>query len=142
MVIEDDVEMGANCTIDRATLGSTIIRRGVKFDNLIHIAHNCEIGENTYIAAGTGVAGSSKVGKNCLISGHVAMAPHVTVADGTMMGGQTGVSKSLTVPGQAYLGSPALEVSLFRKSYIYFRNLPKIVERLEKLEKKSKAGSD
>lgn len=140
VVIEDDVEMGANCTIDRATLGSTIIRKGVKFDNLIHIAHNCEIGENTYIAAATGIAGSTKVGKNCLISGHVAMAPHLTIADNTSMGGATGVSKSLTTPGLSYLGSPAMEVSKFRKSIIYFRNFPKIVERLEKLEKERKQG--
>ena len=140
VVIEDDVEMGANCTIDRATLGSTIIRKGVKFDNLIHIAHNCEIGENTYIAAATGIAGSTKVGKNCLISGHVAMAPHLTIADNTSMGGATGVSKSLTTPGLSYLGSPAMEVSKFRKSIIYFRNFPKIVERIEKLEKERNQG--
>jgi len=141
VVIEDDVEMGANCTIDRATLGSTIIRKGVKFDNLIHVAHNCEVGENTYIAAGTGIAGSTKVGKNCLISGHVAMAPHLAIADNTSMGGVTGVSKSLTTPGLSYLGSPAMEVSKYRKSIIYFRNFPKIVERLEKLEKERKQGT-
>jgi len=135
VIIEDDVEMGANCAIDRATLGSTIIRKGVKFDNLVHIAHNCEIGEYTYIAAATGIAGSTKVGKNCLISGHVAMAPHLTIADNTSMGGATGVSKSLTKPGLCYLGSPAMEVSKFRKSIIHFRNFQKIVERIELLEK-------
>lgn len=138
VVIEDEVEMGANCTIDRATLGSTIIRKGVKFDNLIHVAHNCEVGENTYIAAGTGIAGSTKVGKNCLISGHVAMAPHLTIADNTSMGGATGVSKSLTKPGLSYLGSPAMEVSKFRKSIVHFRNFPKIVERIDKLERERK----
>jgi UDP-3-O-[3-hydroxymyristoyl] glucosamine N-acyltransferase len=138
VVIEDDVEMGANCTIDRATLGSTIIRKGVKFDNLIHIAHNCEVGENTCIAASTSIAGSSKVGKNCLISGHVAIAPHVTIADNSSMGGQTGVSRSLTKPGQSYLGSPAMEVSKFRRSIVYFRNFPEIVERIDKLEKGQK----
>ena len=138
VVIEDDVEMGANCTIDRATLGSTIIRKGVKFDNLIHVAHNCEVGENTYIAAGTGIAGSTKVGKNCMISGHVAMAPHLTIADNTSMGGATGVSKSLTKPGLSYLGSPAMEVSKFRKSIVHFRNFPKIVERIDKLERERK----
>ena len=135
VVIEDDVEMGANCAIDRATLGSTIIHKGVKFDNLVHIAHNCEIGENTYIAAATGIAGSTKVGKNCLISGHVAMAPHLTIADNTCMGGATGVSKSLTKPGLSYLGSPAMEVSKYRKSIIHFRNFQSIVERIELLEK-------
>jgi UDP-3-O-[3-hydroxymyristoyl] glucosamine N-acyltransferase len=141
VVIEDDVEMGANCAIDRATLGSTIIRKGVKFDNLVHIAHNCVIGENTFMAASTGVAGSTKVGKNCLISGHVAMAPHLTIADNTSMGGATGVSKSITKPGQSYLGSPAMEVSKFRRSFVHFRNLPEIVERLEKLEKERKQKS-
>jgi UDP-3-O-[3-hydroxymyristoyl] glucosamine N-acyltransferase len=134
VVVEDDVEMGANCTIDRATLGSTYIRKGVKFDNLVHIAHNCDIGENTYIAAGTGIAGSTKLGRNCLISGHVAMAPHLTIADNTSMGGATGVSKSLTKPGLSYLGSPAMEVSKFRRSIVHFRNLQLIVERIEKLE--------
>jgi UDP-3-O-[3-hydroxymyristoyl] glucosamine N-acyltransferase len=135
VVIEDDVEMGANCAIDRATLGSTIIRKGVKLDNLVHVAHNCEIGENTYIAAATGIAGSTKLGKNCLISGHVAFAPHLTIADNTSMGGATGVSKSLTKPGMSYLGSPAMEVSKFRRSIVHFRNLQEIVDRIAKLEK-------
>jgi UDP-3-O-[3-hydroxymyristoyl] glucosamine N-acyltransferase len=137
VVVEDDVEMGANCTIDRATLGSTFIRKGVKFDNQIHVAHNCDIGERTYIAAGTGIAGSCKVGKNCLISGNCSIAPHLTIADNTSMGGATGVSKSLTKPGLSYLGSPAMEVSKFRRSIVYFRNFPEIVERIDKLEKKS-----
>jgi UDP-3-O-[3-hydroxymyristoyl] glucosamine N-acyltransferase len=141
VVIEDDVELGANCTIDRATLGSTILRRGVKLDNLVHIAHNVEVGENTVMAAGTGVAGSTKIGKNCLISGHVSFTGHITIADGTQLGGATGVSKSLTKPGQAYLGSPALEVGKFRKSYVYFRNFPEIIERLERLEKIEKERS-
>lgn len=139
VLIEDNVEMGANCAVDRATLGSTIIRKGVKLDNLVHVAHNVEIGENTYIAAATGIAGSSKIGKNCLISGHVAITGHITIADGTMLGGATGVSKSLTKPGEAYLGSPALEASKFRKSYVYFRNLPELVHRIETLEKKDQA---
>ncbi|MCX6270737.1 MAG: UDP-3-O-(3-hydroxymyristoyl)glucosamine N-acyltransferase [Bacteroidetes bacterium] len=138
VVLEDDVELGANCAVDRATLGSTILRKGVKLDNLVHIAHNVEIGEKTYIAAGTGVAGSTKIGRNCLISGHVAITGHITIADGTVLGGATGVSKSLTQPGQSYLGSPALEVSRFRRAYIFFRNLPEIVQRLEKLEKERK----
>ncbi len=137
VIIEDDVEIGANCTIDRATFGSTVIRKGVKLDNLIHIAHNVEIGENTCIAAGTGIAGSVKVGKNCMISGHVSVTNHVTIADGTMLGGATGVSRSLTKPGQAYLGAPALEVSKFRRSIALFRNLPELAERINKLEKGS-----
>ncbi len=138
VVIEDDVEMGANCTIDRATLGSTIIRKGVKFDNLVHIAHNCVIGENTCIAATTGIAGSTKIGKNCLISGHVAIAPHITIADNSSFGGATGVSRSLTKPGLSYLGAPAMEVSKFRRTIVHFRNLQGIVDRIEKLEKNSK----
>ena len=138
VVVEDDVEMGANCAVDRATLGSTIIRKGVKFDNLIHIAHNVEIGENTYIAAGTGIAGSTKVGKNCMISGHVAMTGHITIADGSSFGGQTAVSKSLTKPGQSYIGSPAMEASKFRRSIAVFRNLPRLSEQVDKLEKRQK----
>lgn len=135
VVIEDDVEMGANCTVDRATLGSTFIRKGVKFDNQVHIAHNCEIGENTYIAASTGVAGSTKIGKNCLISGLCAIAPHLKIADGTMLGGASGVSGNLTKPGQAYLGSPVMEAARFRRSIVHFRNLPSLAERISKLEK-------
>ncbi|MCX6306559.1 MAG: UDP-3-O-(3-hydroxymyristoyl)glucosamine N-acyltransferase [Bacteroidetes bacterium] len=138
VIIGDDVEMGANCTIDRATFGSTIIRCGVKLDNLVHVAHNVEIGQNTVIAAATGIAGSTKVGKNCMISGHVSMTGHITIADGTILGGATGVSKSLTKPGQAYLGIPAMEVSKFRRSTVLFRNLPELAERISKLEKGQK----
>lgn len=138
VIIEDDVETGANCTIDRATFGSTILRQGVKLDNLVHIAHNVEVGENTVIAAATGIAGSTKVGRNCMISGHVAMTGHITIADGTSMGGATGVSKSLTKPGQMYLGSPAMEASKFRRSTVIFRNLPELEERVSKLEKAQK----
>ncbi|MCX6267227.1 MAG: UDP-3-O-(3-hydroxymyristoyl)glucosamine N-acyltransferase, partial [Bacteroidetes bacterium] len=116
VIIEDDVEMGANCTIDRATFGSTIIRQGVKFDNQVHVAHNVEVGENTVIAAGTGIAGSVKIGKNCMISGHVSFTGHITIADGTILGGAAGVSKSLTKPGQMYLGNPAQEASKYRRS--------------------------
>jgi UDP-3-O-[3-hydroxymyristoyl] glucosamine N-acyltransferase len=135
VVIEDEVEIGANCAIDRATLGSTILRRGVKFDNLIHIAHNVEVGENTYYAAGGVVAGSTKIGKNCMFSGQVGIIGHLKIADGTIIAAQSGISKD-TKPGQGYMGSPAFEVQKYRKSYIHFRNLEKIVERLEKLEKK------
>lgn len=134
VVIEDDVEIGANCAIDRATLGSTILRKGVKFDNLIHIAHNVEIGENTYYAAGGVVAGSTKIGKNCMFSGQVGIIGHLKIADGTIIAAQSGISKN-TKAGEAYMGSPAWEASKYRKSYIHFRNLDRIVERLEKLEK-------
>jgi len=134
VVIEDDVEIGANCAIDRATLGSTILRKGVKFDNLIHIAHNVEVGENTYYAAGGVVAGSTKIGKNCMFSGQVGIIGHLKIADGTIIAAQSGISKN-TKAGESYMGSPAWEASKYRKSYIHFRNLDKIVERLEKLEK-------
>jgi len=134
VVLEDDVEIGANCAIDRATLGSTILRKGVKFDNLIHIAHNVEVGENTYYAAGGVVAGSTKIGKNCMFSGQVGIVGHLKIADGTIIAAQSGISKN-TKAGEAYMGSPAFEVQKYRKSYIHFRNLEKIVERVEKLEK-------
>ena len=136
VVIEDDVEIGANCAIDRATLGSTILRKGVKFDNLIHIAHNVEVGENTYYAAGGVVAGSTKIGRNCMFSGQVGIIGHLKIADGTIIAAQSGISKN-TKAGEAYMGSPAFEVQKYRKSYIHFRNLDEIVERLERLEKRS-----
>ena len=135
VVLEDDVEIGANCAIDRATLRSTILRKGVKFDNLIHIAHNVEVGENTYYAAGGVVAGSTKIGKNCMFSGQVGIIGHLKIADGTIIAAQSGISKN-TKAGEAYMGSPAFEVQKYRKSYIHFRNLERIVERLEKLEAK------
>ena len=135
VIIEDDVEIGANCAIDRATLGSTILRKGVKFDNLIHIAHNVEVGEHTYIAAHNVIAGSTTVGKNCMFSGQVGIIGHLKIADNTIVAAQSGLSKN-TRKGETYMGSPAFEVSKYRKSYIHFRNLENIVERLEKLEKK------
>ena len=134
VVIEDDVEIGANCAIDRATLGSTILRKGVKFDNLIHIAHNVEVGENTYYAAGGVVAGSTKIGKNCMFSGQVGIVGHLKIADGTIIAAQSGISKN-TKAGEAYMGSPAWEAGKYRKSYIHFRNLDSIVDRIAALEK-------
>ncbi len=142
VVIEDDVEIGANCAIDRATLGSTILRKGVKFDNLIHIAHNVEVGENTYYAAGGVVAGSTRIGKNCMFSGQVGIIGHLKIADGTIIAAQSGISKD-TKAGEAYMGSPAFEVAKYRKSYVHFRNLDRMAERLDKLEKgaRTAAGS-
>lgn len=136
VIIEDDVEIGANCAIDRATLGSTILRKGVKFDNLIHIAHNVEIGENTYIAAANVIAGSTKVGKNCMFSGHVGIVGHLQIADNTMLAAGAGISKSITTPGQTWMGSPAFEAGKYRKSFVYFRNLPNLADRIDTLEKK------
>ncbi len=136
VILEDDVELGANCAIDRATLGSTILRKGVKFDNLVHIGHNVEIGEHTYFAATGVVGGSTKIGKNCMISGHVGMVGHLEIADNTTLTAQAGVSKSITKKGETLMGSPAFEISKYRKAYIHFRNLDSIVQRIDKLEKK------
>lgn len=138
VIIEDDVEIGANCAIDRATLGSTILRKGVKFDNLIHIAHNVEVGENTYIAAHGVIAGSTKIGKNCMFSGQVGIVGHLEIADQTIIAAQSGISKSITDKGTAQMGSPAFDVSKYRKSYIHFRNLDSIVKRIDQLEKDKK----
>jgi UDP-3-O-[3-hydroxymyristoyl] glucosamine N-acyltransferase len=139
VIIEDDVEIGANCAIDRATLGSTILRKGVKFDNLIHIAHNVEIGENTYFAAHGVVAGSTKIGKNCMFSGQVGIVGHLTVADNTIITAQSGISKSITKKGEVFMGSPAFDANKYRKAYIHFRNLDALVQRVDKIEKQQKA---
>ena len=134
VIVEDDVEIGANTTIDRATMGSTVIRRGVKLDNLIQIAHNVEIGENTVIAAQTGVSGSTKVGKNCIIGGQVGMVGHIHIADGTRINAQSGLSKSITTQNAALNGSPAFDYKSSLKSQAIFRNLPELHQRLLKLE--------
>lgn len=135
VVIEDDVEIGANCAIDRATLGSTILRKGVKFDNLIHIAHNVEIGENSYLAACNVVAGSTKIGKNCMFSGQVGIVGHLVIADNTTITAQSGISKSISKKGEIQMGSPAFEAAKYRKAFIHFRNLDNLVKRVDKLEK-------
>jgi len=136
VIIEDHVEIGANTTIDRATLGSTIIRRGVKIDNLIQIAHNVEIGENTVIAAQTGIAGSTKIGKNCMIGGQVGIVGHITIADGTKIAAQSGIGSEIKEPNTIVQGSPAFSIMDFKKSYVGFRKLPDMMKRLEDLEKK------
>ncbi|HEY6082891.1 MAG TPA: UDP-3-O-(3-hydroxymyristoyl)glucosamine N-acyltransferase, partial [Chitinophagaceae bacterium] len=134
VIIEDDVEIGANTTIDRATIGATIIRQGVKLDNLIQIAHNVEIGCNTVIAAQTGVSGSTKVGKNCMIGGQVGMVGHIHLADGTKINAQSGISKSITEPNTALNGSPAFDYKSSLKSQAIFRNLPELEKRVKELE--------
>ncbi|MFY8096315.1 MAG: UDP-3-O-(3-hydroxymyristoyl)glucosamine N-acyltransferase [Flavobacterium sp.] len=134
VMIEDNVEIGACTTIDRATLGSTIIRQGVKLDNHIQVAHNVEIGENTVIAAQTGIAGTTKIGKNCMIGGQVGFAGHITVGDNVKIQAQSGIAKNL-VDGEVVQGTPAFNYSDFTKSYIHFKNLPKIVSDLENLKK-------
>jgi len=134
VVIEDDVEIGANTTIDRATMGSTYIRKGVKLDNLIQIAHNVEIGEHTVIAAQSGVSGSTKVGKNCMIAGQVGIVGHIQIADGTRIGAKGGISKSVTTPNTALNGAPAFDYKSSLKSQAIFRNLPELQQRLLKME--------
>ena len=138
VIIEDNVEIGANCAIDRATLGSTILRKGVKFDNLIHIAHNVEIGENTYIAAHGCIAGSTRIGKNCMFSGQVGIVGHLQLADNTIVTAQSGISKSIPKAGGVYMGSPAFDANKYRKAYIHFRNLDSIAEQVSKHEKINK----
>lgn len=135
VIIEDNVEIGAASTIDRATLGSTVIRKGVKLDNQIQIAHNVEIGENTVIASQTGVAGSTKIGKNCMIGGQVGIVGHLTIGDNVRIQAQSGVTKNLE-NGAAVQGSPALPHSDFLKSYSYFKNFSKIVSDIESIKKK------
>ncbi len=135
VVIEDNVEIGANTTIDRATLGSTIIRKGVKLDNLIQIAHNVEIGENTVIASQTGISGSTHIGRNCMIAGQVGFVGHITIADEVKIGAQSGISSDILEKGAVVLGSPAFEVNKYKRSYVLFKNLPKITARLNFLEK-------
>ena len=135
VVIEDNVEIGAATTIDRATLGSTIIRKGVKLDNQIQIAHNVEVGENTVIASQTGVAGSTKIGKNCIIGGQVGIVGHITIGNGVKVQAQSGIGKSLA-DGDVVQGSPAFGYGDFAKSFVHFKNFPKIVSDLEDIKKK------
>ena len=138
VVIEDNVTIGANTVIDCATLlgDSTIIRQGVKMDNLIQIAHNVEIGKNTVIAAQAGISGSSKIGENCMIAGQVGIAGHLVIANQTSLGAQAGISKSITEEGQRMLGYPAFDIKEYFRSYAIFKNLPDLTYRLRDLEKK------
>lgn len=138
VIIEDNVDIGANSTIDRATLGSTIIRRGVKLDNQIQIAHNVEIGKNTVIASQTGIAGSTKVGENCMIGGQVGIVGHLVLGNNLQIQAQSGISKNLK-DGAVVQGSPAFDYGSFNKSYVYFRNLPKLATTINKLEKEFNA---
>jgi UDP-3-O-[3-hydroxymyristoyl] glucosamine N-acyltransferase len=135
VVIGNDVEIGANTVIDRATMGSTVIKDGVKLDNLIQIAHNVEIDENTAIAAQTGIAGSAKIGKSCMIGGQVGIAGHIKIADGTRIQAQSGVGTNITTPNTALYGSPAFGYHNFLRSQVLFKKLPLMEKRLQALEK-------
>jgi UDP-3-O-[3-hydroxymyristoyl] glucosamine N-acyltransferase len=135
VLLEDDVEIGAGTSIDRATMGSTIIRHGVKIDNLVQVGHNVEIGENTVIAGQAGIAGSTKIGKNCMIGGQVGFAGHISIADGVKIGAQAGVTNHVKEPDTEILGAPAIPVRDFLKSAIIFKKLPELHRRLGELEK-------
>lgn len=138
VIIEDLVELGANTTVDRATMGSTIIRRGVKLDNLCQIAHNVDLGENAVMAAQSGIAGSTKVGKNCMFGGQVAINGHIQIANGVKIAAQSGVSGSIKKENEIYMGSPAFDHKKSVQSYIYFKQLPDLAKRISDLEKELK----
>ena len=133
VIIEDDVEIGANTTIDRAMMGSTIVHKNVKVDNLVQIAHNVEVGESTFLCAQVGIAGSSKVGKHCILTGQVGVAGHIEVTDNCIFGAQTGVAGSVRKPGM-YQGYPAIDAANWRRSTVGFKQLPDILKRLQALE--------
>lgn len=135
VIIEDHVEIGANTTVDRATLGSTVIKKGAKIDNLIQIAHNVEIGENTVIAAQTGIAGSTKIGSNCMIGGQVGIIGHLSIAKGTKIAAQSGVGQSITKENEIIQGSPAFGIGDYKRSYVMFRKLPEMQTKIQELEK-------
>jgi UDP-3-O-[3-hydroxymyristoyl] glucosamine N-acyltransferase len=134
VIIEDDVEIGANTTIDRATIGSTIIRKGVKLDNQIQVAHNVEIGSNSVIAAQAGVSGSTKIGKNVMVGGQVGFAGHIAIADGIKIAGRTGVTKTFTTENMTLTGYPAADQKQSLRSQVYVKNLPELEKRVQELE--------
>jgi UDP-3-O-[3-hydroxymyristoyl] glucosamine N-acyltransferase len=135
VIIEDHVDIGANTTIDRATMGSTVIRKGVKLDNLIQIAHNVEVGANTVIASQAGVSGSTKIGENCVIGGQVGVVGHIKMANRTSVGAQSGVSKEVKKEGTILFGSPAIEYGNQMKSIIVFKQLPDLLKKVQDLER-------
>jgi len=136
VIIEDHVEIGANTTVDRATMGATILRKGVKLDNLVMIAHNVEVDENTVIAAQSGISGSTKVGKNCMFGGQVGLIGHINIASGVKIAAQSGITKDIKEEGIVIQGSPAFEFGPYQRSYLLFRNLPKLREQINELERK------
>jgi len=140
VILEDFVDIGASTTIDRATLGSTIIRKGVKLDNQIQIAHNVEIGKNTVIAAQTGIAGSTKIGENCVIGGQVGIVGHLTIGNNVKIQAQSGIIRNVK-DNEVLQGSPAIGYNEYNKSYVHFKNLPKIVKDINEIEKKINGNS-
>lgn len=138
VIIEDNVEIGANCTIDRGSIGATKIRKGTKLDNLIQIAHNVEIGEHTVMAAQSGVAGSTKIGSYCQIGGQAGLVGHLKIADMTKIQAQSGVTKNVSKSGTKLYGYPAIEYNNYLRSYAGFKNIPELMERIKKLESQLK----
>jgi len=136
VIVGDDVEIGSNSTIDRATLGSTIIKKGVKLDNLVQIAHNVVVGEHTVMAAQSGISGSSTIGDFCQVGGQVGITGHLKIPNNVRIAGQSGVSNSLTKEGAILMGSPAIDIGQYRKAAVGFRKLPEMMKRLDLLEKK------
>ena len=135
VIIEDDVEIGANTTVDRAMMGSTIIRRNAKLDNLVQVAHNVEIGESTFMCAQVGVAGSTKVGGHCILAGQVGVAGHITIADNCVFGAQSGIANNVKKPGM-YQGSPIIDAMNWRRSVVGFKQLPDLMKKIQELEKR------
>ncbi|TNE62129.1 MAG: UDP-3-O-(3-hydroxymyristoyl)glucosamine N-acyltransferase [Bacteroidetes bacterium] len=135
VVLEDHVEVGANACIDRAALGSTILRSGVKIDNLVHIAHSVEVGKNSVMAAQVGVAGSTKIGENVQLGGQTGVAGHLTIADGTRVQAQSGIGSSIKKPNQALFGSPAIDYNDYVRAYVVFKNLPELQRKVRALER-------
>ncbi len=135
VIIEDDVEIGANSTVDRAMMGATIIRRNAKLDNLVQVAHNVEIGESTFMCAQVGVAGSTKIGAHCILAGQVGVAGHITVADNCVFGAQSGIANHVKKAGM-YQGSPVIDAMNWRRSVVGFKQLPELMKKLQELEKK------
>jgi len=135
VILEDFVEIGANVTIDRATMGSTIIHKGVKLDNLIQIGHNVEVGENTVMAAQTGISGSTKIGKNCMFGGQAGLAGHLRIANGSKIGAQAGILGDVKEENSVIIGSPAFEIKQYMRSTVIFKKLPELKVRVDSLEK-------
>jgi UDP-3-O-[3-hydroxymyristoyl] glucosamine N-acyltransferase len=135
VIIEDDVEIGANTTIDRAMMGSTIVRRNAKIDNLVQIGHNVEVGASDFLCAQVGIAGSSKIGSHCILAGQVGVAGHLEIADNCVFGAQSGIPSSVRKPGM-YQGSPIIDAMNWRRSVVGFKNLPDLMKQIQELSKK------
>ena len=135
VIIEDDVEIGANTTVDRAMMGSTIIRKNAKLDNLVQVGHNVEIGESTFMCAQVGIAGSTKVGGHCILAGQVGVAGHITITDNCVFGAKSGIANNVKKPGM-YQGAPIIDAMNWRRSVVGFKQLPELMKKIQELERK------